>query len=194
MAEPDPSAGRSVGRRAALIAAVLSVWGGCSVERNYELLSFFFDGVPNPNALPFTSTAGGGPVEIRASPTYTGHPPYLAEECSACHKSKFTQKAVTAEVCSECHDGVRDQFPFMHGPVIVGACLWCHVPHESAYLHLLKGEPRTVCGQCHELATLATERVPEHADEERSCLDCHSGHGSDRRYMLVRGQAGAPGG
>ena len=185
MAEPAASAAPRVRRRSALIAAGLLAWAGCSAERNYQLLTFFFDGVPNPNALPITATSGGRAVSMRASPTYSGHPPFLAEECSACHKSKFSQQAITAEVCAECHDGVRDQFPFMHGPVIVGACLWCHVPHESAYSHLLKQEPRVVCGQCHELAQLSTEGVPGHADEERSCLDCHSGHGSVRRYMLV---------
>ena len=106
-------------------------WTGCSVERNYELLSFFFDGVPNPNALPILA-ASGDPATIRASATYSAHTPYLEGECATCHGQGFTMRGIDVGVCLDCHAEVPDEHRYMHGPVAVGACLVCHVPHESA--------------------------------------------------------------
>ena len=170
----------------AIAAAIVAgaVWAGCSVEKHYELLSFFFDGVPNPNALPVTPTAGGSAMTMRQSPTYTIHKPFKDEKCDACHKSMFDRTGIGSDVCLACHSDVQDEYRVMHGPVAVGACLWCHVPHESGFAHLLKETDRRVCTQCHGAEMLDTERVPAHADEARGCLECHGGHGSDARYML----------
>ncbi|MCL4222262.1 MAG: hypothetical protein KJZ65_12930 [Phycisphaerales bacterium] len=159
------------------------VWSGCSIEKNYELLSFFFDGVPNPNALPIMAAAGN-PAFIRQSPTYSGHRPYLDDRCVDCHGSGFTTGGVTAAVCMKCHGEVPQEYPRMHGPVPAGACLWCHVPHESAWAHLLKAPSRDVCGQCHDSTLLSSSKVPEHQDEARQCLDCHYGHGGTSAYFL----------
>jgi predicted CXXCH cytochrome family protein len=203
------STGESRARRLWLAAAATGagvVWAGCSVEKHYELLSFFFDGVPNPNLLPVLA-ASGDPAAIRLSPTYTAHEPFIEQRCDACHGQRFDMTAVGAEVCFECHQGVQDAYPFMHGPVVVGVCLWCHVPHESAYPALLKSDGRSVCTQCHEPGLLSVDRVPEHADESASCVDCHVGHGSEDRFLLrkdrppsggagaglqARGEAGNP--
>lgn len=168
-----------------------AVWAGCSVEKHYELLSFFFDGVPNPNALPVTPTAGGNTASMRASATYTIHKPFLEEKCDSCHKSMFDRTGIGSDVCIACHSDVQDEYRVMHGPVAVGACLWCHVPHESAFAHLLKETDRLVCTQCHGVGMLDTEQVPEHADEARACLECHTGHGSSARFMLRAASAPA---
>lgn len=162
------------------------VWAGCSVEKHYDLLSFFFDGVPNPHALPILASSGD-PAAIRLSKTYTAHEPFVKQDCSACHGARFDMKAVEANVCSKCHEGAQDAYPFMHGPVALGACLWCHAAHESAYPALLKSDARTVCVQCHVPALLSTDRVPQHADKSVSCLECHVGHGSDARWLLKAG-------
>lgn len=165
------------------LALAGAVWTGCSVEKHYDLLSLFFDGVPNPNALPVVAEAGN-PATMRQSPTYVAHTPWLEQKCDACHMSRFERRSVSADVCLTCHEGVPDQYRMMHGPVALGACLWCHAGHESAFPALLKEKPRTVCVQCHEPALLSDERVPEHADEEWSCLECHMGHGGEERLML----------
>ena len=34
-------------------------WAGCSIEKHYKTLSFFFDGVPNPEAKAKAAAAGG---------------------------------------------------------------------------------------------------------------------------------------
>ena len=168
----------------ALVIALGLVWAGCSVEKNYDILSFFFDGVPNRNALPISASAGGSPAIMRQSATYTAHKPYLEQRCVECHGQGFDMQSVSSDVCMQCHQGVREQFRVMHGPVTFGACLWCHVPHESAYPALLKGEPRVVCTQCHDSSVLRTDQISEHGESAVSCLKCHYGHGHSARYML----------
>ncbi|MBZ0171108.1 MAG: hypothetical protein K8E66_01885 [Phycisphaerales bacterium] len=173
-------------RNEALCVAAIGLplfWAGCSVEKNYELLSFFFDGVPNPNALPIMASSGDR-VAMRSSPTYTAHTPYLNGQCAECHGQGFTMGGVDAGVCLTCHEGVQSAYRHMHGPVAFGACLLCHVPHESAHAALLKSDSRAVCTQCHGEAMLSIDKAPEHKDETVSCLACHYGHGDSERFML----------
>ena len=128
-AAPRSALGLGKGRRALVALGVSAggiVWFGCSVEKHYDLLSFFFDGVPNPNALPVTATAGD-PISMRQSPTYVAHTPYVERQCDSCHRSRFDTSRVGAEVCLPCHEGVETEYRVMHGPVALGACLWCHV-------------------------------------------------------------------
>lgn len=165
---------------------LLAIWSGCSVRKHYKILSLFFDGVPDPNA-PRASVLPGSsvPGQLRDSPTYSVHQPFLEEKCGDCHTSRFRLEAAGADVCLKCHTGATTQFPHMHGPVAASACLWCHVPHESAYAHLLKGAARAVCTECHEPSLLSAQRVPAHADQARDCLECHAGHGGHDRYFLT---------
>ncbi|MCA9293465.1 MAG: hypothetical protein KDA20_06605 [Phycisphaerales bacterium] len=191
-AEPMQAAWRGSRRVAVGVAGagLVCIWCACSVERNYELLSFFFDGVPNPRALPIAS-ASGDPTLMRQSATYVVHAPFRDERCVECHGTSFNMEGVESNVCLKCHEEEQTRYPVMHGPVAATACLWCHAAHESAFAHLLKAPVRDVCFQCHEIEQLDTERVPEHADAEVSCIACHSGHGGDQRYMLHSAGSGA---
>jgi predicted CXXCH cytochrome family protein len=183
----DPVPRRVKAVRAGAAALLLTAVGlGCAVENHYKLLSFFFDGVPDPALI----EAGRSEVErVRAAggTVYT-HDPYKNEQCDGCHRNaqgRMVMK-VTAVVCMNCHKDVPDQHRFMHGPVAIGgegACLWCHSPHESTVKSLLRAEANTVCRQCHD-ASLARRRIPAHADESQSCVECHSGHGGSNRYFL----------
>jgi len=177
---------------AALILFAGLLWAGCSVQKNYRLLSFFFDGVPNPNALPAAASAGDG-TTMRTSPTYVAHRPFTEERCDECHGGRLRPGVDDSGMCLKCHADVPNKHPVMHGPVAVVACLWCHVPHESAFASLLKADARQVCAQCHEPGMLGTDTVPAHADGSRSCLECHSGHGGDARFFLHPGHAEAAG-
>lgn len=174
-------------------AAAVVLWAGCTVtNENYEVLSFFFDGVPDPNApmLP-----GATAAQIRLSPTYSVHEPFTEDRCADCHGRRFNLTPADSPLCLNCHAEVPNEQPLMHGPVAAVACLWCHTAHESPYPALLKRAPRDVCATCHDAALLSAERVPEHAPEAtESCLDCHAGHGGTTRYFLHPGvsPAGAP--
>ena len=87
------------------------------------------------------------------------HKPFVEEKCDACHaggSGAITAFAsVTSDVCLKCHTGTPHQYPMMHGPVAVTACLWCHNPHESNQPSLLKAPRRAV------------HPVPRAADAER---------------------------
>jgi predicted CXXCH cytochrome family protein len=173
---------------AGLLAAALA---GCSIEKNYKVLSFFFDGVPDPEAMK-NATAAERAAAMRLSPTYVVHAPYAQEKCAECHVGmQFGE--LSSSVCLKCHAGKPTEHEVMHGPVAAGACLWCHSPHESAYASLLKHEPRETCVQCHAPGMLRTDRVAAHGDPARDCLDCHGAHGGTARYFLRGEAAGPPG-
>lgn len=170
---------------AGLLGLLLAVpqWCGCTVTpENYETLSFFFDGVPDPT-LP-ASTASLPANDPRRIASYSLHPPYAKEECDTCHRARNRPTRNNGRLCLECHESITTEHPRMHGPVVAMACLWCHNPHESVHKHLLRDTDAKVCGQCHTPDLLSPERVPEHAQPEASCLGCHSGHGGDAPYML----------
>jgi predicted CXXCH cytochrome family protein len=170
---------------AALIAGGLSLalWSGCSIEKNYKVLSFFFDGVPNSAQLASASPAERQ-LAMRKSPTYTIHKPFAEERCAECHSGFQVASTTDQRRCLQCHQDKIDQYKFMHGPANSSACLWCHAPHESAYPSLLKTSPREVCVQCHTSRMMRPGRVAAHADPDANCLDCHSGHGGHVRYFL----------
>ncbi|HEY8666769.1 MAG TPA: cytochrome c3 family protein [Tepidisphaeraceae bacterium] len=168
---------------------VLLLLIGCSAGRRYQVLSFFFDGVPDPNAPRIKGTATGTAQVGAGARVFSIHPPYRDGNCAGCHGSG-DEKLLNPgqELCLSCHKNIRTAHEFMHGPVSAGACLWCHDPHQSSQAALLKAAAPQLCFQCHERQFL-TRKVPEHAVKEKSCLDCHVGHGSSRPYLI---RAAAP--
>lgn len=171
-----------------LLVAVNGLMWACTVtQKNYKFLSFIFDGVPDPNAPVQTHGPGAKIVDIQQSPTYSAHKPWLEEKCEECHTRTLKMGSRDSDLCLKCHAAKLTEHERMHGPVAVGACLWCHNPHNSAYAHLLKGPAREVCTQCHAPSMLDSQQVPAHADETRSCLECHYGHGGKVRFFLRQG-------
>jgi len=186
-------------RRAAAVllsALVLAAaaWPGCTVTRdNYKTLALFFDGVPDPDAVPI----GAGPLGPGSGPAagmLSVHKPYAEDGCSECHDSGLSMTRNQSRVCAKCHEGKQNEHANMHGPVAAQACLWCHSPHESTRLHLLRDDDRVVCGSCHAPALLSAIKAPGHAEGGGACLECHTGHGGPERKMLraaPRGGGGA---
>jgi predicted CXXCH cytochrome family protein len=169
-------------RRAVILLAVIAT--GCSIEKNYKLLSFFFDGVPDPtlvasgaDAVRFARETGG---------VVFTHLPYAQEQCAECHTDPAGENLTKVDnrVCLKCHAGVNDEYPQMHGPVAAVACLMCHAPHESTVKPLLRTAGPSLCTQCHGPRFMGTPTSPVHADMQRDCLDCHRGHGGAARYFL----------
>jgi predicted CXXCH cytochrome family protein len=165
------------------LAAAVAVWSGCTVtQSNYKTLSFFFDGVPDPsNPLTRIDASTG---EVKTLGNVSVHKPYEQEQCGECHSGRDTLNRNSSHVCMKCHQQVPTEHAVMHGPVVAGACLWCHNPHESTKPHLMRDADRKVCTQCHLPASLSTMAAPEHADESRGCLECHAGHGGERPLFL----------
>src|SRR5215207_6384137 len=163
---------------------------GCAnPQKRYEVLSLFFDGVPDPNAprkqSPKASSSGRRTVV---------HKPFADNLCSSCHLNSsdiFARAQVKEDVCLNCHSNVPTQHAVMHGPVVNNACQMCHSPHSSAVPHLLKQPAPAVCTQCHEADGLLTMH-PRGFDAKQSCLDCHSGHGGASHKLLLATPATRP--
>ena len=72
-----------------LIAAVAFIIA-CSPKSNYNTLSVFFDGVPDPDAIDSTAIAdsiklektSNTPVIVPVTPQFVFHPPYREKECA----------------------------------------------------------------------------------------------------------------
>lgn len=170
-------------------------WLGCSPKKDYRVLSFFFDGVPDPNAPPGRANADddddvrGNTSAIPRVVVYS-HKPYADNQCNSCHAGSAGSfesfSKLDATVCKKCHEKVPRQYAVMHGPVAVGECLWCHVPHESTIKGMLKDPAPAVCIQCHSRNLLSTN-PPEHQMDKSSCLDCHVAHGGERHGLLAAG-------
>jgi predicted CXXCH cytochrome family protein len=177
----------------------LAIGTSCSVERHYRVLSFFFDGVPDPS-LPPPAEPEVGPVVAaeRGGPRVpivkvSQHQPVLAGECNACHiqsKDQFsdwvnsdpTLRAERTELCGLCHEPPKG--PYTHGPAASAQCQICHQPHRSIYPNLLRAEhPRDLCVQCHDSSTFLT-RAEHEARGDMECAVCHDPHRSDLPYLL----------
>jgi len=175
-------------------ALVILVWGGCSVEKNYELLSFFFDGVPEPPSPEMQALAEHvGRSRLTPGRVGSAHTAFLDRRCTECHGDQanfgFTTTGFAElgnEACPRCHDQVARPRAFLHGPVASGVCLDCHHAHSSIYPVLLRKRSPALCLNCHVLASQGAPSTPAHEDLGRDCLECHHGHGSEQQYLLRR--------
>jgi predicted CXXCH cytochrome family protein len=180
-----------------LVASI--IWPGCSAEKHYKVLSFFFDGVPTPQERA-AAAAGGVVVGQGASGeplVLFTHEPFATENCAACHVGGVSTLyqpvgiTVSATVCLKCHEQATRSYPVMHGPVAAVECLWCHAPHQADNKELLRLSSPEVCLQCHT-RELLSPNPPEHMVPQSMCLDCHVGHGSEQRGLLRAGRNAAP--
>lgn len=195
----EPPGGRRAFSRAGHISLLLGwfVLGGililiqpsCNSQKNYKVLSFFFDGVPDPNA---PIVAEGSELDATGNaPKMLAivHKPYAEGKCNECHAgdtSRFESfQRLQSDVCMKCHATVINQYPVMHGPVSAGECLLCHNPHESSVKGMLNDDAPAVCTQCHVSEFLPQDR--EHQDTTRNCLNCHVAHGGEKHGLLIQG-------
>lgn len=166
---------------AALVVLVALV-AGCSSAKHRRVLSFFFDGVPEPatvaSAVPEVQASVGRRL-VRAGE----HGPYAAKLCDSCHDSKVTNALVAPvdQLCVRCHE-LGEAKAYVHGPLASGGCTVCHDPHRSANRFLLVSASDSFCMQCHARADLSP--ADGHGGEAADCTDCHDAHMSDRQFLL----------
>lgn len=195
----EPRTGR---RRASCCAGRLSLLAGwlilglslifigpsCSSDpqKRYKALSFFFDGVPNPNAPAGSEGSENAPTGSAPKMLAIVHKPYAEGKCGECHEGDTTKfesfQKLSSDVCMKCHAKAINQYPVMHGPVSAGECLLCHNPHESSVKGMLNDDAPAVCMQCHLSEFLPQDK--EHSDLKRSCLECHLPHGGTKHGLL----------
>lgn len=170
----------------------------CAEPTKYRVLTFFFDGVPEPGQARLAAETktqtqvlapGAGEATTQAEPPlrHFTHPPYRDNRCDGCHDPQSGQllKPIQEGLCLVCHAKVAAEPKFLHGPVAVNECGLCHHHHESRYAKLLLANPTATCLVCHDRADLT--QGEHHADLERqTCVDCHNPHGGSDRFFLKR--------
>ena len=167
-----------------LCAAAASMWG-CEATTRYRTLSFFFDGVPNPEEVKAAKLQGSGAKDIprrTAGPSSWGHGPYAAKQCDGCHmRATNALVAPIDELCFRCHEFRLDK-QWVHGPLASGGCRVCHEPHSSPYRFLLVSESEKFCFLCHDEKAVAANEA--HEGGSVKCTACHDAHMSDNRFLL----------
>ena len=189
---PHAVGGRArLARRALSALAVLGALGalalsaGCSSAKHHRVLSFFFDGVPDPDAV-----VSAAPEVVASVGRQLVHPvehgPYAAKLCDSCHDSTRTNALVVPaeQLCLRCHE-LDTTKTYVHGPLASGGCLVCHDPHRSANRYLLVSSSDGFCLHCHDRSALSA--TAGHAGETADCTSCHEAHMSNRKYLLREG-------
>ncbi len=171
----------------------------CNEVERHQVLTFFFDGVP---PLDGEASAEDNRIEAdsrrrrrqqvgeRPETVWFVHEPWKNRNCNVCHEqldeNKWALPKLTApepELCYQCHTNYPATEPYVHGPVAVGECLFCHKPHKSRIAGLLKEEEPMLCYQCHE--TIETDEIPEHPSAPiLLCTNCHNPHAGPTRMLL----------
>jgi predicted CXXCH cytochrome family protein len=162
----------------------------CAPETRYKVLSFFFDGVPNPEKIgefPKDTLDKSQPqLESTKSKqlTINIHKPYEDRTCETCHEVKNSFKLISKEpdLCYNCHESQEKDYKFVHGPVASGYCTECHNPHSSEYAKLIIKDDQNLCYKCHQKSDVMANEI--HADIGiTKCWDCHNPHGGADRTM-----------
>jgi predicted CXXCH cytochrome family protein len=172
---------------------VLALAVACSEESRHRTLSFFFDGVPppggdeaalarqQPGLLLDLEDPGVPPPRIVHK-----HPPYGDKRCKDCHTGGgFLVKTPEEGLCQLCHQTVPGDVEFLHGPLVVNACLGCHSPHQSNHAKLLLDDLQDICYRCHEFVDLSTG-LHHDATDTVTCVECHDPHGGRDKYFLIQ--------
>lgn len=177
---------------------------GCDRMTRYKVLTFFFEGVPSPdgkypgaepnivtvrnvdrinaknaNAMATNADQWGQRLSSRHD---------FVKECDKCHLGDLRSgrqelKKPVPNLCYSCHTDLHQAGDYLHGPLNVGECVFCHDPHQSTYIHLQKAPQPDLCYRCHQRQDI--EVVPGHQELlEKVCTDCHDPHGGPTLQFL----------
>jgi len=166
-----------------LCILVISSLAGCEARSRYKVLSFFIDGVPDPDKIAALSKNQEiGEEAVVVKDTNLGHGPFEARLCYACHDPNTNRLIMPVEkLCFNCHE-LNIKKKFTHGPVAAGGCRVCHEPHGSGRPYLLVSESKTFCFHCHNEARISSTDV--HRGIDTLCTTCHDAHSADNRFFL----------
>ena len=177
-----------------LMVVLLVSLAGCSTTHHYKLLSFFFDGVPNPEKsatgqseifLSGKDSALAQDLIVKQVPQNHLHLPYQSRECTSCHDKDKMGKLVKPlpELCYACHDDFSKKYKVLHGPVESGECTSCHSPHMSVNEKLLIRTNQALCFDCHDSKEVLANDT--HKDiKDTNCTKCHQPHGGADKTFL----------
>jgi predicted CXXCH cytochrome family protein len=172
----------------------------CSEQARHRVLTFFFDGVPDPSAPPVkgyavpestlaVADAAGGEGARGSAVALFAHTPYRQNRCGGCHDPQSGGVTRTAKegLCGSCHEDPARTRRYVHGPVAVNGCTACHHPHSSAHPFVLLQEATALCLSCHDADGIWEPNY--HAETRlRSCVECHDPHGGNDPFFLKHGE------
>ncbi|MCF6364765.1 MAG: hypothetical protein L3J35_01040 [Bacteroidales bacterium] len=164
----------------------------CSTETTYKVLSFVFDGVPDPDYDNTTNRLDSvvqidstGILDIAENiPTINIHQPYKTKSCNSCHDNSMATEKQPG-LCYSCHESFEDNYAVVHGPAL-SECTSCHNPHQSKFDKLVKRENEELCFYCHSSEQLAYNDVHSLIDNS-NCTECHNPHGEENKFFLKEG-------
>ena len=194
-----PAKKRIIRNLAVVAGAALVMLVGCDRASRHKVLTFFFEGVPPLDAdreKPESETVleEKAPVDvveeesIRAIKQTDASTHEPSKECGQCHSQQGgwnRNRLVRSmpDLCYSCHSSYARQSGYLHGPVAVGACSFCHDPHQSKYVKLQKAPQPDLCYRCHDQEGI--ESIADHPDQQhRICTQCHDPHTGAGRYFL----------
>jgi predicted CXXCH cytochrome family protein len=172
----------------------------CDQVARHKVLTTIFEGVPSlPPADEYCATyheeemakylAMMAGKELAAldgdKAVMSRHKPFDEKKCRDCHdfETKVGLVRPPRELCQMCHTDFI-QGDFVHGPVSVGDCSACHLPHSSQYPSLLLLDKNRICGKCHTEKRLAANMHTQVMAKGMNCVDCHDPHFGDAMYFL----------
>ncbi len=162
---------------------------GCSPKTNYNVLSFFFDGVPNrwanTDTIIVIDTVAAPEPEKLFKPSFYYHPPFSENKCASCHDKSRMGKLVmeVPGLCFQCHESYAEKNEYTHGPVAGGYCLSCHHPHKTKNKKVLLYDGQNLCLHCHDSKQIF--KNDKHNEiKDKNCTECHDPHGRDNRDLL----------
>jgi predicted CXXCH cytochrome family protein len=164
----------TIGFTRLLGTALILLVGGCTVQTRYQVLTFFFEGVPPPGSKPAGAAAAA--AETRLAQPVSFHSTFRKDQCTECHVDK-TKPLIQPipDLCWKCHPRPSGEHPWNHAPERVGDCLACHVGHETMMPRLLVVGGQELCHKCHR--AVYVELLPKHKGLALdACLSCHPYH------------------
>lgn len=160
----------------------------CSPNKQFSVLSFFFDGVPS-----MEDSVNTNPVDtllladldldslnyvMTSDPSMYYHKPYQEKKCMECHDKNAVGELLYDEpqLCYSCHENFNTKYEKLHGPVDLGFCTVCHEPHMSENKKLQKNSGNALCFPCH--VSYEIEQPDTHVEiGDDLCGKCHNPHG-----------------
>lgn len=159
---------------------------GCSPARHYRTLSFFLDGVPDPNAPVAVAAAepdGPSPSGRPSRPQRIGpggsvHKPVLQRDCGACHQYSVDKPGTAARGTSLLTTYRTGGNKSNLAQPIRLLCVGCHTAYgpetavaEGLWLHGPVGAG--ACTFCHEQHDSPYRKLLRAPKPRELCLQCH---------------------
>ncbi len=174
------------------IISILIFLIACSPQKNYQVLTIFFDDVPPPDTTKIVADSTNITNKIinendikKELLVEKTHPPAEEGSCNNCHDvgNSFKLNEMLPKLCNNCHEDFSKKNKFLHGPLSVGACTICHDPHKSRFKSFLKQDGQALCYFCHEKESVMKNDIHS-TIEDTKCWECHNPHGGNERTFM----------